>query len=54
MANAQETRIPCSQETRRLVQSQKRGGERYEDLLRKMVDQYDPAEAAAHTGDGND
>jgi hypothetical protein len=54
MANAQETRIPCSQETRRLVKSQKRGGERYEELLQKMVRQYNPDEAAAHTGDGND
>ena len=54
MADAQQSRIPCSRETRRLVKSQKRGGERYEELLQKMVKQYDPDEAAAHTGEGND
>lgn len=54
MSSAQESRIPCSRETRRLVKRQKRGGERYDDLLRKMVDQYDPNEAAAHVGEDND
>ena len=54
MTDAQESRIPCSRETRRLVKRQKRGGERYEELLRKMVDQYDPDEAAAHAGENND
>jgi len=52
MPKASETRIPCSHETRQLVQSQKRAGERYEDLLRKMVEQYDP-DAVAHTGKDN-
>jgi hypothetical protein len=42
MSSATETRIPCSQETRNLVKSQKRGGESYDELLRKMVEQYDP------------
>jgi hypothetical protein len=54
MAKASETRIPCSRETRRLVKSQKRAGEAYEELLRKMVDQYDPDEATAHAGEDND
>ncbi len=54
MSKASETRIPCSRETRRLVKSQKRAGEAYEELLRKMVDQYDPDEATAHTGENND
>jgi len=53
MSNASESRIPCSRETRQLVKSQKRAGERYEDLLRKMVDQYDPS-TAAHTDEDND
>ena len=54
MSKASETRIPVSKETRRLVKSQKRDGERYEELLQKMVDQYDPDEATAHAGENND
>lgn len=54
MSKASETRIPCSRETRRLVKSQKRAGEAYEDLLRKMVRQYNPDEATAHAGEDND
>ena len=34
--------IPVTGETRQLVKRQKRGGESYDSLLRKMVDQYDP------------
>lgn len=37
-----DSRIPCSTETRELVKAQKRGGESYDALLQKMVDQYDP------------
>ena len=48
-----ESRIACSRETRQILKNQKRGGERYEDLLRKMVDQYDP-DAAAQTYENND
>lgn len=36
------TRIPVSNKTRDLVKAQKRGGETYDDLLRQMVEQYDP------------
>lgn len=36
------TTIACSPETRRLVQSKKRGGQTYDELLRRMVDQYNP------------
>lgn len=39
------TRIPVTNATRELVKEQKRGGETYDDLLRRMVDQYDPARA---------
>lgn len=53
MSKAAESRIPCSRETRKLVAAQKRGGERYEDLLRKMVAQYDP-EDAAHSPEAKD
>lgn len=42
MTNTSETRIPCSLSTRRLVKAQKRGGESYDELLRKMVRQYEP------------
>jgi len=38
-----ETAIPCSRDVRNLVREQKRGGESYDRLLRKMVNQYDPA-----------
>jgi len=48
MTDATETRIPCSLATRRFVKSQKRGGESYDRLLRKMVKQYEP-EAAVST-----
>ncbi len=43
MSNA---RIPCSEDTRNLVRSLKRGGESYDDLLRVLVDESDrqPAE----------
>jgi len=37
-----DTRIAVSNETRKLVRDQKRGGETYDQLLRKMISQYDP------------
>ena len=46
MSKAHETRIACSRKTRQLVKSHKRGGESYDSLLRKMVEQYDPEKAA--------
>jgi hypothetical protein len=46
MSQAHETRIPCSQDTRVLVKAQKRAGENYDSVLRKMVEQYDPEKAA--------
>jgi hypothetical protein len=39
------TRIPVSVRTRELVKAQKRGGETYDRLLRRMVNQYDPERA---------
>jgi len=42
MTSSTETRIPCSLETRELLKAQKRGGECYNKLLQKMVQQYDP------------
>lgn len=48
MTKATETRIPCSQRTRRLVKAQKRGGESYDELLRKMAKQYEPMQAGNH------
>jgi len=44
MPTASDSRIPCSRSTRRLVKAQKRGGESYDELLQKMVDQYEPGE----------
>jgi hypothetical protein len=36
-----DARIAVSTETRDLIRSLKRGGETYDQLLRKMIDQYD-------------
>lgn len=44
MTNSCEARIACSRQTRQLVKSKKRGGESYDELLRKMTEQYDPSE----------
>lgn len=41
-----ESRIPCTKETRERIKSLKRGGETYDRLLSKMADQYDPEAAA--------
>jgi predicted CopG family antitoxin len=38
-----ETSIPCTKETREEIKSLKRGGESYNELLRKMAAQYNPA-----------
>lgn len=38
--------IPCTEETRALVRAQKRAGETYDSLLRKMVQQYCPEKAS--------
>lgn len=46
MTKTTETRIPCSRSTRRLVKAQKRGGESYDEVLKRMVEQYDPSERA--------
>jgi len=46
MSKASESRIPVSKSTRRAIKRQKRGGECYDSVLRKMVQQYDPEAAA--------
>lgn len=46
MAETDDSRIPCSKDTRRLVKRQKRGGETYDSLLRKMARQYNPEKAS--------
>lgn len=46
MSKATENRVPCSNETRDRLKAAKRGGENYNQLLRKMLEQYDPQ--AAH------
>lgn len=45
MSKATETRVPCSKETRERLWNVKRGGESFNTLFRKMVEQYDPDEA---------
>lgn len=42
-----DARIAVTTKTRNLVRSQKRAGETYDELLQKMVQQYDPGEAHA-------
>jgi len=37
-----DARIAVSTDTRNLVRSLKRGGETYDELLRKMAEEYDP------------
>lgn len=37
-----DSRIPCTTETRERIKALKRGGETYEETLRKMLAQYDP------------
>ncbi len=34
--------IPCSHQTKEIARSLKRGQQTYDDLLRRMVEQYDP------------
>jgi len=46
MSKAHESRIPCSKSTRQAVKQMKRGGENYDSVLQKMVEQYDPEAAA--------
>lgn len=50
---ASETRVPCSYSTRNHLQSLKRGGETYDKLFRKMIEQYDPSQTAV-VGDQED
>lgn len=40
--NNASSRIPCTTETRERIKALKRGGDTYEDVLRKMIGQYDP------------
>ena len=41
-----DTRIPLSKYRRRQLKALKRGDETYDELLEKMIEQYDPDEAA--------
>ena len=40
-----DARIAISTETRDLVRAQKRGGETYDELLKRMASQYDPEDS---------
>jgi hypothetical protein len=42
MSRNTDARIAVSSETREAVKRQLRGGETYDELLRKMADQYEP------------
>lgn len=42
MEAASETRVPCSRGTRKQLRRYKRGGETYDELFQKMMEQYDP------------
>jgi glucan phosphoethanolaminetransferase (alkaline phosphatase superfamily) len=40
-----DSRIPVSKQTQERIKAQKRGGETYDELLRQMVEQYEPKKA---------
>jgi hypothetical protein len=45
IAMTERTSVPCSRETvEKHLRPLKRGGETYDQLLKKMADQYDPEE----------
>jgi hypothetical protein len=44
--NVTNTRIPLSETRRKQLKALKRGDETYDELLEKMIQQYDPDEAA--------
>jgi predicted CopG family antitoxin len=43
---SKHTTIAVSKRTHELVRKQKRGGESFDDLLKKMVHQYEPEEVS--------
>jgi hypothetical protein len=43
MSTATETRVPCSYETHSDLTRAKRGGESFDELFQKMLEQYDPS-----------
>jgi len=45
MSNASETRVPCSKATRERLWNAKQGGESFDALFRKMLEQYDKEQA---------
>lgn len=45
MPSTIDSRVPVATETRKLLAAQKRGGETYDNLLHKMIEQYNPEEA---------
>jgi len=48
MSAGKLTRVPCQPTTRdEILRPLKRGGESYDQLFRKMADQYDPENADA-------
>jgi hypothetical protein len=46
-----DTRIPLSSDRRAQLKALKRGDETYDQLLEKMIEQYDPDEAAMDPDD---
>jgi len=49
-SQATESRIAVSEHTRKLVRNQKRCGETFDSVLRKMADQYDPTGGRRESG----
>lgn len=41
-------RVPCTEATRDDLRAAKRGGETYDELFNKMLEQYDPEAATEH------
>jgi glucan phosphoethanolaminetransferase (alkaline phosphatase superfamily) len=44
MSGNLSARIPCTKETREKISDAKRGGDTYDELLCKMIEQYEPEE----------
>lgn len=45
MSSKNESRVPLTKERRLELKAAKRGGETYDELFEKMLEQYDPDEA---------
>lgn len=50
MSNASETRVPCSKDTRKRLWNAKQGGETFDSLFNRMLEQYEPDVSGEENG----